>query len=70
MSLLSTEMKMLMNNTSAQAAKLMMDGCNMGIQTVSENLSKYGGADKEADDLAKRLIAMEEEFMSKLKLFL
>ncbi|MFA9465586.1 MAG: hypothetical protein ACERKN_14980 [Velocimicrobium sp.] len=65
-----TEVKLLMNDDSKKIAKLMMDGCNMGIQTISEALNKYLEASKESIDLAKRLIKEEEEFMKDLKSFL
>ncbi|MDD3218790.1 MAG: hypothetical protein PHC41_09180 [Lachnospiraceae bacterium] len=66
----TTEMKLLMRNDDHQAAKLMMDGCNMGIQSVSEYYNKYTEASKEVKDIALELIHMEEEFVKELKKFL
>ena len=31
---MTTEMKLMMKDDSSQVAKLVMDGCNMGIQTL------------------------------------
>lgn len=70
MSWLSTEMKMSMHNDSNQVAKIMMDGCNMGIQSLSEYLNKYTEASKESRDLAEELIKVEENFMEEMKQFL
>ena len=70
MSWLSTEMKMSLRNDSNQVAKIMMDGCNMGIQSVSEYMNKYSAASKESLQLAKDLIKTEEDFMEEMKQFL
>ncbi len=66
----STEMKMTMNNEDSQVAKIMMDGCNMGIQSIGEYVNKYATASKEAQDLARELIRSEEEFSKKMEKFL
>lgn len=66
----TTEMKMLMKDDSTQIAKIMMDGCNMGIQSIGENLNKYDRASDESKALAKRLIKEEENFMKDLKAYL
>lgn len=67
----STEMnmKMLMHPDDSQVAKIMMDGCNMGIQSVSEYVNKYPDASKESQDMAKQLIRIEEDFMQEMKGF-
>lgn len=67
---ISTEMKMTMNQSDSQVAKIMMDGCNMGIQSVAEYLNKYIGASKESKELAKELLKVEESFMREMKQFL
>lgn len=70
MSWVSTEMKMMMNQNDSQAAKIMMDGCNMGIQSVAEYLNKYIDASNESRELAKELLRMEEAFMKDMRQFL
>ena len=70
MSWFSTEMKMSMQNDSSQAAKIMMDGCNMGIQSVAEYINKYTSGSKEGKELAKELVKIEEDFMQEMKQFL
>lgn len=67
---ITTEMKLLMKDNSHQIAKIMMDGCNMGIQSVSEYLNRYPQASQEAKSLAKKLVETEEMFMKELKKFL
>lgn len=66
----TTEMKLKMNNDSSQVSKLMMDGCNMGIQSIGGFLNQYVGASSESQSLAKELVRTEEEFMKELKQFL
>ncbi len=66
---MSMEMSMLMHPDEHEAAKKMMDGCNMGIQSVSEYVNKYPDADEEAHEIAKKLIKVEEDFMEEMKEF-
>lgn len=66
----TTKMKMIMREDNTQIAKIMMDGCNMGIQSIAEQIGKYSGASKESVGLAKDLIKTEEDFMRDLKQFL
>lgn len=67
---ISTEMKMMLDQDNQKVAKIMMDGCNMGIQSVGEYINKYSQASKESAALAKKLLKDEEEFMKKLEEFL
>ena len=52
---LSTEMKMMFKDDNNQIAKIMMNGCNMGIQSISEDINKYSNASSESVSLAKSL---------------
>lgn len=70
MSKMKIDMKMMMENTDHTIAELMMDGCNMGIQKLSEYMNRYTAAEKDAQDLAARLIDAEQAFMDKLRMFL
>lgn len=67
---LSTEMKMMMNDSSHQIASVMTDGCNMGIKTISETVNKCPEASEESRKLAEQLISMEESFMRDLRQFM
>ena len=67
MSWISTEMKMMMHDDDKQVAKIMMDGCNMGIESICGFINQYASASQAAIGLAKNLIKTEEEFRDKLK---
>ncbi|MDD2973300.1 MAG: hypothetical protein PHE02_14345 [Lachnospiraceae bacterium] len=67
---ITTEMKMMMENDNHQAAKLMMDGCNMGIQKICEYQNQYTQASEEAKDIARKLVRIEEDFMGEMKAFI
>ena len=66
---MSVEMGMMMHPNNQEAAKKMMDGCNMGIQSVSEYVNRYPDAEEKAHELAKRIIKVEEDFMEEMKAF-
>lgn len=67
---ITTEMKLMLHDDSSQIAKLLMDGCNMGIQSIGKFLNQYEQASAESRSLAKKLIHMEEQLMKELKAFL
>lgn len=67
---LTTEIKLAENSTNTHIAKLLMDGCNMGIKTLGEKLHQYSQADKSAADLTRRIIKGNEDMMKKLQEFL
>lgn len=70
MSLTTMEFKMFVRGDSHQAAKILMNGCNMGIQTIARKVNQYTQASKESVGLAKSLIRAEEDLMCDLKKFL
>ena len=70
MSWMTTEMKMLVDDSDHEIASLMIDGCNMGIKKVSEYINKYQNASKESIDVATNLIKTEQNFMDDLRLYL
>lgn len=65
-----TDLKLLVNKDDHQVAKLAMDGCNMGIQSLSEFINKYENASSESISIAKKIVKTEEQFMQELKEFL
>jgi len=67
---MSTDMKMMMKGDDKQAAKIMMDGCNMGIQSICGYKNQYAGASKESMALADRLVRTEESFRDEMKGYL
>lgn len=70
MSWLTTEMKLMMKNDEHQVAKLMMDGCNMGVQSICKYQNQYENASEESRKLAKKIVAAEEKFMKKMEAYL
>ncbi len=66
----STEMKMMVKDTGTQIAKILMDGCNMGVQSITEHIHQYSEASTEAKDIAKDLVKCEERFADEMKQFL
>lgn len=70
MSWFSTEIKLMINDDKAKIADLMIDGCNMGIKSLSKYLNQYKGADSESIHLTQKLIKIEEDFMHELLVFL
>lgn len=67
---ISTEVKLMMNDNSQKIAELMIDGCNLGIKSLSKYINQYKNASNESVDLAKRLIKIEQEFMNELLKYL
>ena len=70
MSKMKPGMKLMMSDTDKTVADLMTDGCNMGIKSLSGYLNKYKAADEDSKDIAKRLIATEEQLAKDMRGFL
>ena len=70
MSWITTNVKLMMDEGSGQIAKLLTEGCSMGIQGISKALNQYSHASTDSTALAKRLVRSEENFMRDLKPFL
>lgn len=70
MSWMTTEMKMLLNRSDTEIAKIIMNGCNMGIQTITEKSHAYEAASPESKKLAEQLVKEEEKLMRELKKYL
>ncbi len=69
MSWISTEVKLLMDDTESRIAGLMVDGCSMGIKSLSGYLNEYSEASEDCRRLTRKLIDLEQEFMEKLLKF-
>lgn len=65
-----SEMKMMMKKGDGQIAKLMIDGCSMGIKTLSQAISQYKNASQPSFSLADCIIKAEEDFLGEVKLYL
>lgn len=66
----TTELKLMVKNDAHMIAKLMLDGCNMGIQSICKVLNENPEADKEAIRIAKKIITVEENFVKEMEKFL
>ena len=66
----TTGVKLTMDSSNTQVAKVLMDGCNMGIKTLGEKANRYGNADRKASALTQKIIRAEEDLMKKLQEFL
>ena len=70
MSWMKTELKLAMCEKDSTIADLMVDGCNMGIKSLSRYLNEYKAADEDAKTIAKRLIALEDALAQDLRMHL
>ncbi|MBE6023109.1 MAG: hypothetical protein E7231_07735 [Cellulosilyticum sp.] len=66
MSWTKIHLNLLMDSSSEEIAKLMRDGCDMGIKSLQQYLEQYPTANAETKKLTERLIAIEREFHDKL----
>lgn len=63
MSVLETNVKLIINESDATIADLMTKGCNMGIKSLNKYLNQYKAASERAKDIAKKLVKQEEELV-------
>ena len=70
MSWMKTAMKMAMDDSDATIADLMVDGCDMGVKSLSRYLNQYEAADEVSKDICKRLIKLEEKLGQQLRDYL
>lgn len=61
-----TEIKLMLNDDSYRIAELMVDGCNMGIKSISKAINKYHKADVDIKNLSYEIISVEQDFMNDL----
>mgnify|MGYP003210763339 FL=1 len=66
---LTTDVKLMIHDDSSQIAKLLMDGCNMGIQSIGKFLNEYEEASSESRSLAKKLLHMDEQLMKEFSYY-
>lgn len=70
MSTAKTNMELMMKPCDATIADLIIDGCCMGIKSLSKYLNQYAAADESAKDVCKKLIALEEQLARDLRGYL
>ena len=70
MSWMKTNVKMAMDDSDATIADLMVDGCDMGVKSLSRYLNQYAAADEVSKDICKRLIKLEEKLGKQMRDYL
>ena len=70
MSWIKTTVKLKLNESDATIADLMMDGCHMGVKSLSRYLNRYAAADEASKNLCKRLIKLEETLGTHMRAYL
>ena len=70
MSWIKTNMRLAMNTSDETIAELMTDGCNMGVKSLSRYLNQYKAADDRAKAITKKLINLETDLGSDLRVYL
>ena len=70
MSKIKMTIELSFNDSDSKIAKMMMDGCNMGIKALSEFKNKYNDADEKVLEICQRLISKEENLSKNLRRFL
>ena len=70
MSWIKTNMRLAMNTSDETIAELMTDGCNMGVKSLSRYLNQYKAADDRAKAITKKLINLETDLCSDLRVYL
>lgn len=69
MSWFTSEVKLSMNGDEKKAAGILMEGCSMGIKSLSEYLNKYSGADDTAKRICEKIRKLEENMQEKLQAY-
>ena len=70
MSWMKTNMKLGMADSDATIADLMTDGCNMGVKSLNRYLNQYKAADEVSKDISKRLIHLEQQLATDIRIYL
>ena len=70
MSAMMTKTKLGVDKSDAAAARLLLEGCDMGVQSLHRYLNRYRGAEVPARALCRTLVAIEEQLGRDLRAFL
>ena len=70
MSRVKTGVKTTMESGDATIADLITDGCNMGIKSLHKYLNQYEKSEKNAKEMAKQIIEIEEKLRSEVAEYL
>ena len=67
---IQSEVKMMMNCDSKQAALLLTDGCNMGVKSLCEYKNQYKAAEDKSVQICDKLCDLETKMTYELREFL
>ena len=70
MSWMKTNAKVMMDDSDATIADLIVDGCNMGIKTLCRYENQYAAADDKHYGLKEFMIRLEEKLRQDLREYL
>ena len=70
MSKVKTNVKMGMDGSDQTIARLIVDGCDMGIKSLYQYLNQYKEAEEPAKEICNKLIGIEEKLRKELYKFL
>lgn len=70
MSWLKTNVKLAVEKSDHMIADLMMDGCDMGVKSLSRYLNQYAAADEQSKKICKDLIKLEDHLGEDLRDYL
>ena len=70
MAWLKTNTRMALKSDDTTVAYLVVDGCDMGVRSLSKSRNRYSMADTDAINLAQELIRCEESLSAGLRPYL
>ncbi len=70
MSEMKTNMKLGLDKSDSAVARIVLEGCTMGVQTLRRMLNKHLGAEVPARALCRTAIAIEEQLERDMREFL
>ena len=65
-----TGVKLFADHSTSQIANLMIDGCNMGVKSISKYQNQYKNADQESIEISEELVKIEQHMANGLRRFL
>lgn len=70
MAAVKTDVKLTVDDSDANVASLISDGCHMGAKSLRSYLDRYKGAEVPARALCRTLVAVEEQLGTELRSFM
>lgn len=67
---LNGSVRFMQDESTENIADFVIDGCNMGVKTVSKYIKQYPGADAASLDLAAGIVRIEQSFADEIRQFL